>query len=276
MDRVIYNTENDKDEAIPVNPDHKEHVSNYYKILGERIKKAREERGFTLSKLATYVGLTAAAVANYESGIRQLPVHLLLDFAQFLGKPIQFFIGPNFNEPLMLANIIKSEIQRFTDASYIPVWNEIVDGKLRSLPEPYSMIPAPQDISKGYHFAVQQSSPITGTLTYYVCQAYLHRRKNNPNFQKNISVLPFVVEVDSGNIDIDSFPGAREFIKGLVKRVTTIEPDDWVISLIGDTFELELVQFKNITASSVEYEGTDSKTINVNAVVIAKIERLVK
>ncbi len=59
--------------------------------IGERIKQAREEIGLTQLELAARLKCTQSALSNYELGKRKLNLTLLIEVAQILNKPIDFF-----------------------------------------------------------------------------------------------------------------------------------------------------------------------------------------
>ena len=59
--------------------------------IGGKIKQAREESGLTQLELATRLKCTQSALSNYELGKRRLDLTLLIEIAQMLNKPIDFF-----------------------------------------------------------------------------------------------------------------------------------------------------------------------------------------
>ncbi len=231
MARVYYE-EKENNEVVPKNFSDKEALENYYKNLGERIKKARDRIGFTQAKAAKAIGLTPSALANYEAGTRQIPVHILLDLASRLGKPVHYFLGPSVKPSLLIQNALKEAVERFTDAIYISDFMELRNGKLEDIEKPEPMIPLPPGIAKDHHFALRVFNEKTETYDYWICRYYSTIK--NYNIQQN----------------------------------------DWVIAEKGDSFKYELVQFKNVTPSIIDKDKTYER--NVMAIVIAKVERLVK
>jgi transcriptional regulator with XRE-family HTH domain len=227
----------------------KEALENYYRIIGERIKKAREETGYTQGTVANSLSLTTAAIANYEAGTRQIPIHALVHLAQVFGKPLNYFLGPDVETPLLLKKGLKAAIERFTDASYIESIYELRDGHLRSIESPEPMIPLPLDIAKDHHLAIREYNERAGTYNYYLCKFY------HPDHR--LTGIPLI-----------NRKTIREYIMP--------EPDDWVIAEIGDTGQAEMVQFKNMTPSAKRESTRDNYTVNIRYLVIARIERLVK
>jgi len=59
--------------------------------IGGKIKQAREESGLTQLELAARLKCTQSALSNYELGKRKLNLTLLIEIAQMLNKPIDFF-----------------------------------------------------------------------------------------------------------------------------------------------------------------------------------------
>jgi len=66
-----------------------------FKEIGRKIQKAREETGLTQVDLAQSLGITQAALSNYELGKRRLYLHQIEDIARVLQKSLDYFIpGP--------------------------------------------------------------------------------------------------------------------------------------------------------------------------------------
>jgi transcriptional regulator with XRE-family HTH domain len=61
------------------------------KQIGDRIRRARELRGWTQSELAHHLGKNATTVSNYENGNRAISVTEIPQLAQLLQVPIAFF-----------------------------------------------------------------------------------------------------------------------------------------------------------------------------------------
>ena len=63
-----------------------------FKEIGRKIQIAREERGLTQMDLAQALGITQAALSNYELGKRRLYLQQIEQIAAILGKRLDFFI----------------------------------------------------------------------------------------------------------------------------------------------------------------------------------------
>ena len=61
--------------------------------LGQRIAKAREEKGLTQTDLAGKVGVTCAMISMIESGYKVPGVFLLKEIARFLEVSVDSLLG---------------------------------------------------------------------------------------------------------------------------------------------------------------------------------------
>lgn len=64
-----------------------------FKEIGRKIQTAREANGMTQVDLAQILGITQAALSNYELGKRRLYLHQIEQIAKALGKRLDFFIA---------------------------------------------------------------------------------------------------------------------------------------------------------------------------------------
>lgn len=239
----------DEMEFVTTEYEDRTELERYYKVLGERIKKKREEMGVTQASIADHIGLTASAMANYEAGIRQIPVHILFEFARITYTPIQYFLGSPIDEPILLTEAIKCTVERFTNATYISEFIEIIGGKIYRNQRPQPLIPVPQDIAKDHDFALRVMNESTGIYDYHICKRYIPDQR---------------------------FPKKKDF------KYVVPQPDEWIIGkhIRGG---YKLMQFKNLkptkhiqlTEKEVE-EGLNEYTIGIYAIVLARIERLVR
>lgn len=55
------------------------------KIIGRNIRTLREANKFTQSDVATFLGIERSAYANYEAGLRDMPLIFLEKTAELLG-----------------------------------------------------------------------------------------------------------------------------------------------------------------------------------------------
>ena len=61
------------------------------KLLGERLRKAREQAGFAQEELATLVGRDQRTISEYENGKRKISATDLADFADSLNVSVLYF-----------------------------------------------------------------------------------------------------------------------------------------------------------------------------------------
>lgn len=78
-------------------------------ILGERLKKLRNQHKLTQGQLAERLGLVRGSYANYENGSREPDLEQIQKFANFYNISVQYLMGEEEEEDLQeLINIYKS------------------------------------------------------------------------------------------------------------------------------------------------------------------------
>jgi transcriptional regulator with XRE-family HTH domain len=83
----------------------------WFKEMGKKIQKAREEKGMTQMDLAQALGITQAALSNYELGKRRLYLHQIEDIARLLQKNLDYFI-PSPAENVQTDTLNASEVRK--------------------------------------------------------------------------------------------------------------------------------------------------------------------
>jgi len=68
-------------------------IDDLYTRIGERIRQAREDRGWTQAQLGEALGYSQATIGNYELGRRHIGLDDLYRIADALNKPYAFFVG---------------------------------------------------------------------------------------------------------------------------------------------------------------------------------------
>ncbi|MBQ8377599.1 MAG: helix-turn-helix transcriptional regulator [Oscillospiraceae bacterium] len=63
------------------------------KVLAERLKKCRKERGFTQSQVAIYCDITEKAYQNYEFMTREPKLEILVRIADLYGVSLDYLVG---------------------------------------------------------------------------------------------------------------------------------------------------------------------------------------
>jgi len=65
-----------------------------YKLIGQRVRVAREKCGLSQERLAERVDLTRTSITNIEKGRQKLLVHTLFLISEVLAVPISELIAP--------------------------------------------------------------------------------------------------------------------------------------------------------------------------------------
>ena len=64
------------------------------KVLGKKIRDAREEKKVTQKELGDILGYSSMAISHFENGIRELKLSDLQKLATFFDKQLSFFFAP--------------------------------------------------------------------------------------------------------------------------------------------------------------------------------------
>lgn len=99
--------------------------------IGKRIQKAREEAGLSQSELASRLGITQAALSNYELGKRRLHLAKLDGLAAALGKPLAYFI----EEPKVAQEAWDEERLDESISEMISLWYDMPEDERKYLLE---------------------------------------------------------------------------------------------------------------------------------------------
>jgi transcriptional regulator with XRE-family HTH domain len=74
-----------------------------YKLLGERIRKIREELDLSQERIAKEIGLGRASISNIEAGKHQIPLSTLYQLSKSFKKEIHMIL-PTYNEVIEKMN----------------------------------------------------------------------------------------------------------------------------------------------------------------------------
>ena len=69
-------------------------LDELYKLVGRRVREARESRGLSQQRLAEEVDLTRTSITNIESGRQKLLLHTVFLLADALATPVNDLIAP--------------------------------------------------------------------------------------------------------------------------------------------------------------------------------------
>lgn len=104
------------------------------KHLGERIRRAREQRGWTQGELAQHLGKNATTVSNYETGTRTIRVTELPELARVLQVPVAYFFETEgvLNEQLLeLVEMLQT--QRSLDDPLLQAFIDLLSAYLQAV-----------------------------------------------------------------------------------------------------------------------------------------------
>jgi len=151
-----------------VTPDVTDDAEAFYRLIATRIQQARKEARFSQADLARSIGLTPAAVANYENLVRRPSAFSLLAIAGSLGRPLEWFWGYAASDgPPDLRAALRELVSRFGEAKYLNVlW--VVDPQKPGVgrgQNPLELLPFPVQLARGARFVIQfrpqgQSLPV--------------------------------------------------------------------------------------------------------------------
>lgn len=65
------------------------------KVLGRRIRDAREEKGVTQKDLGTELGYSPMGISHFEKGIREIKMSDIEKMSKYFNKNIEYFITPD-------------------------------------------------------------------------------------------------------------------------------------------------------------------------------------
>ena len=78
----------------------------FYETIGQKLKKYRKQCGLTQEQAGKAVGITKSAIVNYETGIRKIPVDVLIE----LTAQYKVSLDQLLNRQPTISEVIESEI----------------------------------------------------------------------------------------------------------------------------------------------------------------------
>ena len=94
------------------------------KVIGSNLKALRERTGDTMEQVARMVGIERSAYANYESGMREMPLRLLEKAADYFGVDLAMLFE---NDNRAVENMLLTAF-RVDDLDD----NDVVSGRFRA------------------------------------------------------------------------------------------------------------------------------------------------
>lgn len=121
-----------------------------YTLIGERIRTAREERGWTQTQLGEAIGYSQATIGNYEAGRRHIGIDDLYKIAEALAKPWAYFLGADKQVEEEAKRQAESKVRRnvadFVGVRMLPILRTPVPvGAPLGSTEALSTIPVPRE-----------------------------------------------------------------------------------------------------------------------------------
>lgn len=103
-------------------------------VLGSRLKKAREKKGFSQKDVAKWLGITGSSLSNYERGDRDPDTTILVRLADLYDVSADYLLGRDYIDGRMKIEpeIIRtmSEAQRLADEVAKDLNQALADGIL--------------------------------------------------------------------------------------------------------------------------------------------------
>lgn len=66
-----------------------------------RIKELREDRDIKQKEIAAYLGIAQNTYSNYENGVRDFPLSLLIKLSRYYNVNLEYLLGlTDYSEPL--------------------------------------------------------------------------------------------------------------------------------------------------------------------------------
>lgn len=98
------------------------HIEPIYKLIGQKIRVAREELKLCQAELAQKINVSTSAITHYENATRRIPVHHLKKLEQTLGKPHEYFVNEkNFSNFYSIRDKLIAFANSISDSIYLPV-----------------------------------------------------------------------------------------------------------------------------------------------------------
>lgn len=234
------------------NPEFAPDAESYYREIGKRIRQARADQGMSQTRLAEELGISSGSMNNYESGIRQVPVHYLSAIAGILNKPLHYFLGEHLNPTAIATQNLLKSLGDINEALLISLVYEIRDGQLYPINPPAAVFPFPNKLVQGNEILIRWIETGKKPATYLLCRRYdpTHSRPSSLRRLKQPFAMPaedaLVIAEEMRKADLNKHsPTFR------VCRFQDVKPYDDL---------------------SVLNKGEDPRLINVKYIVLAQLE----
>lgn len=129
-------------------------MGDLYTQIGERIKQAREDQGWTQAQLGEALGYSQAAIGNYELGRRHIGLDDLYKIAEALNKPYSYFLGVDKQVEAETRRELEQKVRRdmadFVGVRMLPVISKALPaGAPLEAGDVEMMMPVPREMATG-------------------------------------------------------------------------------------------------------------------------------
>jgi transcriptional regulator with XRE-family HTH domain len=116
-------------------------ITSALELVGPRLRKVREQRGVTLTEVATQTGISKSTLSRLENGQRKPSLELLLPLAQIYRVPLDDLVGaPDVGDPrirLKPRKVNGRTVLPLTHPGGVQAWKIIIPAG-QSTPKPRS------------------------------------------------------------------------------------------------------------------------------------------
>lgn|GEM_PF-2412608 len=143
-------------------------MDDLFTQIGERIRLAREDRGWTQAQLGEAIGYTQATIGNYELGRRHVGLDDLYKIADALGKPYSYFVGADKQAEEQakreVEQKVRSDVAGFVGVRMLPVLQNPLSNSTPLGPDDIvATIPVPREFGARADLAFQVTHPCPGS-----------------------------------------------------------------------------------------------------------------
>ncbi len=120
--------------------------------IGDRIKEARESKGVKQSEIAQLLGVSSQAISNYESGIRDPKIEMLVKIAKYLDVSLDYIVKGNPYE-IDVSDSLPQAVGYGFGVRQIPIVGRITAGRpLFAIENVEGFFPSEEVNSEDYFF----------------------------------------------------------------------------------------------------------------------------
>lgn len=107
-----------------------------YEEFGERLKVLRNERNMTQEELAKQIGISRTNIGQYETGVRKVPLNIILQFSEFFGVSVNDLLDINVDEESEVKPVI-TKYEVATEIGFTKEEISILESDTREIPRSF-------------------------------------------------------------------------------------------------------------------------------------------